>query len=119
MPRLTPPGRAVCNVPLLPPVRRHTFAALLLGAVACTDSSSPTQQKAASFGIRPAVDTVAAGVSVVFVAEREDSSVDAWQLSDSSTARIDSSGRGWALVRTLAAGTVTITAVRLGDSGQA
>jgi len=109
----------VWNVRVLPSVRRHTFAALLLGAVACTDSSSPTQQKAASFGIRPAVDTVAAGGSVTFVAEREDSSVDAWQLSDSSAARIDSSGSGWALVRTLRAGTVTITAARLGDSGQA
>jgi probable HAF family extracellular repeat protein len=97
-------------------MKRYTVAVLLIGALACTDSNGPAMHQ---FSILPAVDTVAAGVSVRFVAQRQDSTVDAWQLSDSSAARIDSSGNGWVLVHTLAAGTVTITATRLGDSGQA
>jgi len=100
-------------------VKRHTFAALLLGAVACTDSSSPTQQKAASFGIRPAVDTVTVGDSVTFVAERADSTVDAWSVSDSGVASITARQLGRARVIALATGTVTIDARRQLDSGQA
>jgi probable HAF family extracellular repeat protein len=97
-------------------MKRHTVALLLIGALACSDSNAPAVHQ---FAILPALDTVAAGFSITFVAQRKDSSVDAWQLSDSSAARIDSSGNGRALVQTLAAGTVTITATRLGDSGQA
>jgi probable HAF family extracellular repeat protein len=100
-------------------VRRHTFAALLLVAVACTDSSSPTQQKAASFGIRPAVDTVTVGDSVTFVAERADSTVDEWSVSDPGVARITARQLGRARVIALAAGTVIIDARRQLDSGQA
>jgi probable HAF family extracellular repeat protein len=100
-------------------VKRHTFAALLLVAVACTDSSSPTQQKAASFGIRPAVDTVTVGDSVTVVAERADSTVDAWSVSDSGVASIAARQGGRARVIALATGTVTIEARRQLDSGQA
>lgn len=100
-------------------MRRHTFAALLLVAVACTDSSSPTQQKAASFGIRPAVDTVSVGDSVTFVAERTDSTVDAWSVSDSGVASITARQLGRARVIALATGSVTIDARRQLDSGQA
>ena len=99
-------------------MNRYAVAMLLIGALACTDSNAPAPA-GHQFGILPAVDTVAAGVSVTFVAQRQDSTVDAWRVSDSSVARIASSGSGWAQVQTVAAGTVTITATRLGDSGQA
>jgi len=101
-------------------MKRNAVALLLIGALACTDSNAPAPAPAVhQFDILPAGATVAAGFPVIFVAQREDSTVDAWRVSDSSAARIDSTGRGWALVQTLAAGTVTITATRLGDSGQA
>jgi len=100
-------------------VKRYTVAVLLVGALACTDSNAPPVHKPGSFGILPERDTVAAGVSVTFVAEREDSSIDAWQVSDTGAARIDAHERGWARVMTLAAGTVSIKAKSRGDSGQA
>lgn len=100
-------------------MKRYTVAALLAGALACTESNAPPVQRPGSFNIVPALDTVEAGVSVTFVAERDDSIVDAWQVSDSSAAHIQAHDRDWARVKTLAAGRVTITAMRQGDSGQA
>src|SRR5436190_4375675 len=99
-------------------MKRNVVAMLLIGALACTDSNAPAPA-VHQFDILPAGATVAAGVSVTFVAQRQDSTVDAWRVSDSSAARIASYGNGWALVQTLAAGTVTITATRMGDTGQA
>lgn len=110
---------AVRNVRASAGVKRYLVLAIVAGALGCTESNAPPGQHLGSFGILPARDTVAAGVSVTFVAEREDSSVDAWQVSDSSAARIEAQQRGWARVMTLAPGTVTIKAKSQGDSGQA
>ena len=54
-----------------------------------------------------------------FVAERADSTVDQWVVSDTSSARLLAHERGWAVVRIRAPGTVTIKATRGSDSGQA
>ena len=100
-------------------MKRCIVVALVAGALACTESNAPPVHVRGSFSILPALDTVAAGAMVTFVAEREDSSVDAWQVSDSGTARVDAHQNGWARIKTYAAGTVTVTATRQGDSGQA
>src|SRR5204863_9051891 len=110
--------RPVRILRLLCSMKRNVVAMLLIGALACTDSNAPAPA-VHQFDILPAGATVAAGVSVTFVAQRQDSTVDAWRVSDSSAARIASYGNGWALVQTRAAGTVTITAARMGDTGQA
>jgi uncharacterized membrane protein len=56
---------------------------------------------------------------VKFVAERADSTVDQWIVSDTSSARLLAHERGWAAVRIRAPGTVTIKATRGADSGLA
>jgi uncharacterized membrane protein len=117
---------------------RTTLSALLFaaataagGVLACTDSNAPKVQQPppppppppqpapASFGIRPALDTVFAGDLVKFVAERADSTVDQWIVSDTSSARLLAHERGWSAVRIRAPGTVTIKATRGADSGLA
>jgi probable HAF family extracellular repeat protein len=125
-------------------MRRTTVSALLLAAAtaaggvwACTDSNAPKVQQPpppppppappppppqpapAWFGIRPALDTVIAGDLVKFVAERADSTVDQWIVSDTRLARLLGHERGWSVVRIRAPGTVTIKATRGADSGLA
>jgi probable HAF family extracellular repeat protein len=72
-----------------------------------------------AFGVQPALDTVEVGDTVWFVAQRGDSTVDEWTVSDSSIARIFTQQGGRAGVLTIAAGTVTIEAKCQGASGQA
>jgi probable HAF family extracellular repeat protein len=76
-----------------------------------------------SFAIRPALDTARLNDPpydrVWFVAERADSTVDLWTVSDSSIAQVYPRERGQVLVFARRPGTVTITARRGGDSGQA
>src|SRR5881275_2693143 len=114
----------------------QTIAALLvaatsaaLGALACSDSSAPKVVQTpppappppgpapAAFAIRPALDTALIGEYVLFVAERADSTVDQWTVSDSSLARLVPMERGRALLLARLPGTVTIKARRQGDSG--
>jgi probable HAF family extracellular repeat protein len=113
---------------------RRTIATLLVAAAtaaggvwACTDSSSPPvhppppppPSAPPSLAIRPALDTVALGDLVTFVAERPDSTVDQWTLSDSNAVRIVGQQRDWARVISRVPGTVIIGASRQGDSGHA
>src|SRR4051812_12341045 len=119
-------------------MKRYLLAALLAGAVACSDSNAPSvggpppppappppapppppPPPPSSFGIRPALDTVLIGEYVQFVAERADSTVDQWTVSDSSLARLIPMERGRALLVARLPGTVVIKARRQGDSGQA
>jgi len=110
-------------------MRCYIVAALLVGAVACTDSNAPKvvpppppaqppPPPATSFPIRPALDTVVVGDWVRFVAE-SGSSVDQWIASDTSRARLLGHERHWAAFRIRAPGTVTIKATRGADTGQA
>jgi probable HAF family extracellular repeat protein len=113
---------------------RHALPLLLLvasaavGALACSDTRIPTAQPPpapppTSFAIRPALDTARLNDPpydrVWFVAERADSTVDQWTLSDSSIAQLGPRERGQAMVFARRPGTVIITARRGGDSGQA
>jgi probable HAF family extracellular repeat protein len=98
-------------------MKRHTVL-LALSALACSDSSAPNQRTPGSFGIRPGLDTAAIGDSVLFVAERADSTVDEWILSD-TTLTVLVQHRGSAVVLAGVAGSFTIKARRQGDSGQA
>jgi probable HAF family extracellular repeat protein len=115
-------------------MKRYTAAALLIGALACTDSNTPGPTAAppppqpppgVSFGIQPAVDTVAIGDTAFFVAERADSTVDQWTVGDSMIASLlpgavgPSHPRGRAILLAGSVGTVTIKARRQSDSGQA
>jgi len=104
-------------------MRRRTVLALLLGALACNDASAPPPPPTAPvhFAILPAVDTVTTGDSVTFFAQRADSTVDQWTVSDSGVARISEHQHNWARVRTrgFGIGWVTITARRQNDSAQA
>jgi len=120
----------VWNVRPQSTMARHTFPLLLLvasvavGALACSDTRTPTGQPVpppppTSFAIRPALDTALIGEYVEFVAQRADSTVDLWTVSDSSVARLVPMERGRALLVARRPGTVTIKATRQGDSGQA
>ena len=119
-------------------MKRQASAALLAaatsaaaGALACSDSSAPKVVQTpppappppapapAAFAIRPALDTALIGEYVLFVAERADSTVDQWTVSDSSLARLVPMERGRALLLARLPGTVTIKARRQEDSGQA
>jgi len=124
-------------------MKRYLIAALLVSAVGCTDSNAPKvapppppppapppvpppppppqppPPPPTAFGIRPAVDTVSLGERVVLIAERADSTVDEWVSSDTSIARVTWNERYWASVLPIAPGTVTLTARRQRDSGQA
>ena len=119
-------------------MRRTTISALLLtaamavgGVWACTDSSAPRVQPSpppqppppppppAAFDITPGVDTGTIGYWVVFRAQRADSTVDEWVLSDTNIARVLGRYRDWITVLALAPGTVTVKARRFADSGQA
>jgi len=109
-------------------VKRYSVALLLLGALACTDSNAPKvgpppppppPAPPTSFVIRPAVDTLSIGYGVRLVADRPDSTVDEWVLSDTSIARVAASQRNWASVLPIGPGTVTVIARRQGNSGQA
>lgn len=112
----------------------YMVAVLLVGALSCTDSNAPIPPvvpppapppvpppppPATSFAVRPALDTALINESVLFVAERTDSTVDQWTVSDSSIARLTPMDRGRALLLARRPGTVTITARREADSGQA
>src|SRR5947207_2168597 len=105
-------------------------ASVAVGALACSDTRIPTIQPVpppppppppppTSFAIRPALDTALIGEYVEFVAQRADSTVDLWTVSDSSVARLVPMERGRALLVARRPGTVTIKATRQGDSGQA
>jgi probable HAF family extracellular repeat protein len=102
-------------------MRRRSVLALLLGALACNDASAPPPPLPVHFAILPAVDTVTIGDSVTFFAQRADSTVDQWTVSDSGVARISEHQHNWARVGTRGFGTgwVTITARRQNDSAQA
>ena len=106
-------------------MRRRTVLALLLGALACNDASAPPPPPPlpppVHFAILPAVDTVTIGDSVTFFAQRADSTVDQWTVSDSGVARISEHQHNWARVGTrgFGSGWVTITATRQNDSAQA
>jgi len=56
---------------------------------------------------------------VTFVAERADSTVDEWTVSDSSVARVVAHQHGWARVRAMATGAIILRARRQADSGRA
>src|SRR2546423_4956566 len=104
-------------------------ASVAVGALACSDTRIPTIQPVpppvppppppTSFAIRPALDTALIGEYVEFVAQRADSTVDLWTVSDSSVARLVPMERGRALLVARRPGTVTLKATRQGDSGQA
>src|SRR5438874_12413864 len=123
-------------------MKRQASASLLVaatsaaaGALACSDSSGPKVVQTpppvpspappppapapAAFAIRPALDTALIGEHLLFLAERADSTVDLWTVSDSSLARLVPMERGRALLLARLPGTVTIKARRQGDSGQA
>lgn len=99
-------------------MKRNTTLLIAAAALACSDASAPDQPTAASFSIRPAVDTAAIGDSVFFTAERADSTVDEWVVSD-TTVRLVVQQRGSAVVLGDVSGTFTITARRGAASGHA
>src|SRR5213075_1835367 len=93
-------------------------ASVAVGALACSDTRIPTVQPVppppppppTSFAIRPALATALIGEYVEFVAQRADSTVDLWTVSDSSVARLVPMERGRALLVARRPGTVTIKA---------
>src|SRR5688572_6978326 len=107
---------------------RYAIAAVLIGALACADSSAPAVQKPPSpaspdttihhgpFSIRQALDTASILDSVKFVVEG-DSTVGQWVLSDTTISDLLEQRGGWAVVGARAPGTVIVTARRFSDSG--
>jgi hypothetical protein len=105
-------------------------AALPNGPLACfssdsdgTDTSGTTPGPIAAIAISPALQTAHVGDSLGVWASLTDANGSwttgqvAWTLSDSTLARIDGQGGQWLLLRSLKAGSLTVTAAANGKNG--